>query len=406
LRILQVIPGLGNSSGPTHVVVGLSEHLARQGCAVTLYCLKYDGDDRVLPDPAWVSTSRFAATLVKRWGYSQGLKEALKANLRNFDIAHVHSVWLYPTFAAARECRRQGVPYLIRPAGSFRPVAFSTNCTLKRLYFQLWERWNLENAAAIHATSEPEAAELRALGIGTPICVVPIGVTLPATDRKTTADDMRRRWGIEPEEKIVLYLGRLHPIKGLDILVAAFARLNSGGSRAKLVIVGPATSGYDRELKMRVRKAGLEEKCLITGELRGDDKRAAYEAASVFVLPSRTENFGIVVAEAMAMGTPVVISREAPWLDVESHNAGSWVDLDAEKFAAAIADILENPDMAAQMGENGRRLVETKYTWDRIAKRMLKVYENVVAGKDPNYGLGDPEAPNARDNRVPLESPC
>lgn len=387
MKVLHIIPGLANWSGPTHVVVNLAECLARLGSEVSVYHLHYDGIEPLRPAPGLVESRGFPVTFSWRWGYSRSLGKAVRQSVADFDIVHIHSVWMYPTVAASRACLKRGVPYVLRPAGSFRPEAFLGNQTLKRIYYMLFEKSHLDNAACVHAVSAVEAEELGALNIRAPICVIPNGVNLLDFDHLPSPEEARLRLGLQPEDKVILYLGRLHPIKGLDLLTASFAQVLHRLPGAKLLIAGPTAptvAGYVREVIKMVKYQGIERHTILTGELRGEEKWAAYRAADVFVLPSRSENFGIVVAEAMACGVPVVVSRETPWQDVETYNAGRWVELDPNEIAKSIIEILEKPMLARRMGKNSCALVREKYTWDRIAKRMLQVYENIVAGAGLN----------------------
>lgn len=390
MRVLHVIPGLANSSGPTHVVINLTEHLAKLGCVVTVYHVQYDDIEALRPDPDLVATKGFPLTFSRRWGYSRGLGRALRETVRNFDIVHIHSVWMYPTLAAARACRDAGVPYVLRPAGSFEPWCLRQNRAVKRIYYMLVERRNVAVAAAIQAMSQQEREHFRDLGIREKVVVIPNGVSEEALAEGGIGSECREHWGIGKTTPVVLFLSRLHPKKGLDILIEAFSCVLRVLADARLVIVGPPAPGYGKRIDQMLREYGIEESTVVAGELRGQDKWAAYQAADVFVLPSRSENFGIVVAEAMACGVPVVVSRETPWEEVETRKAGFWVNLDVDEIAQAILIVLENRRLAAEMGRNGQALVRERYTWDRIAERMLKVYENILAGREPDAGLGDP----------------
>ena len=393
MKALHIIPSLANWSGPTHVVVNLAENLTRLGCQVSVYHLEYDGVEPLLPQAGLIETKAFSLTLPgppARWGYSAGLARALRQTVARFDIVHIHSVWMYPTIAAVRACLKRAIPYVLRPAGSFRPQALFGNRMLKGLYYWLFEKAHLDNAAALHAVSMLEANEFQQLGFCAPVCIIPNGVASSLLGDFQSKETARSRFGLKAEEKVVLFLGRLHPIKGLDLLTASFAQVLQHLPEARLILAGPpapTAPTYAREVKRMVESQGIKEHTILTGELRGEAKWLAYRAADVFVLPSRSENFGIAVAEAMACGVPVVVSNQTPWQDVETHNAGCWVELKREEIAKHIIEILEQVELARKMGENGRDLVRKKYTWDRIAKRMLRVYENIVAGLDPNAAL-------------------
>lgn len=387
MRVLHVIPGLRNSSGPAHAVVNLTEGLGLLGVEVSLYHLDCSSPPNVVRASRLVETRAFPVEFPRRWGYSPALTRALRDTVPTFDIVHIHSVWMYPTFTAARECESGGVPYVLRPAGSFEPWCLRQNAAAKSHYYRLVERRHMERAAAVHAMTEQERRNLRQFGVSNDIFVVPHGVPEGSAVSAERCWQFRRRYEIGARTPIVLFLSRLHPKKGLDILTAAFAKVVREIPDAKLLIVGPPAAGYSERLSAMVKEHGIDQHTIITGELRGTEKWAAYCAASVFVLPSYSENFGIVVPEAMLCGLPVVVSRHTPWEEVEEWNAGRWLELIPDLFAEHIVDILRDPARAREMGQNGRKLVARKYTWGRIAEKILRVYENIRAGLRPEAGL-------------------
>ncbi len=377
MRVLHVIPGLDNASGPTHAAINLTERLARLGVEVSLFHLVYEGREPLRPDPALVRTRGFPCAFPRRWGYSPGLRDALREQAGDFDVVHVHSVWMYPTTAAARACRRAGTPYVVRPAGSFEPWCLAQRAALKTLYYRARERRNLAGAAALHAMSEQERLHLERLGLSTPVFVVPNAISLEGIPDRSDTAGFRRRYGLGQKTPLVLFLSRIHPKKGLDVVAAAFARVLRQVPEARLMIAGPVAGGYQREFESCLNRAGVREQTVLPGELRGEDRWTAYRAADVFTLPSYSENFGIVVAEALACGTPVVVSRNTPWKDVEEQDAGRWLELKPQAFARAVVELLRNPRLAAQMGRNGRALVEANYTWRGVAARVLSLYEEL-----------------------------
>lgn len=387
MRILHVIPGLAYSSGPTHVVLHLAERLADRGHKVSIYYLTGRGYDTVFPRNSSVEMRGFPVKIFKKWGYAPSLHRHLDQTVSQFDIIHIHSLWSYPNIAATQAAWRHGIPYLMRPIGSLEPWCMLTSRCKKRIYMALIERRHLKRAAAIHATSEQEALNIAKLGIGTKIVVVPNGINPDEYNVMPPREVFRERFNIGTNKKVVLFLGRLHPKKGLNILVESFAQVYRVTPNVILGIVGPDEGGYVNMIKSQVERLGITNAVIFAGELKGQDKLAAYAAADVFVLPSHSENFGIVVAEAMASGLPVVVSRNTPWQDVERQNAGLWVNLKVEEISQAILTILNNQRTALKMGQNGRMLVRDKYSWYKITKQMLKVYENILAGRDPDFGL-------------------
>jgi len=242
----------------------------------------------------------------------------------------------------------------------------------------LVERKNLAAAATVLACSEQEAHGLRLVGLRNSIVVIPNGVSELYLSAKASGDEFRARHGLDVLTPVVLFLSRLHPKKGLDVLAASFAKVAARLPNARLVIAGRPAPGYLADVKKTICAQGIDKRALLVGDLCGEEKISAYRAADVFVLPSRSENFGIAVVEAMACGTPVVVSRETPWSEVERYGAGRWAKLDSGEFAQHIIEILEDGQLRRAMGQNGRALVREKYTWDRIAPRVLALYEDVV----------------------------
>jgi len=378
MRVLHVIAGLRGSSGPSQAAVHLSGELARLGCSVALFHLSYPGM-RPMTAPAGVEVRGFPRTFSPTWGCSRSMGRELRRRIGEFDVVHVHGVWQYPCFAACAACRRMGVPYVLRPAGAFEPWCLRQAALKKALYERLVERRNLLGAAALHATSFQEAMNLARRGVSGKIAVIPNGVSERLVEAGGDAGAFRQRFGLEQSTPLVLFLSRLHPKKGLDILAESFSIVLRRVPQARLVVAGRAAPGYLRSVVEMLRRRGIAASTIIAGDLHGQEKVAAFRAADVFVLPSRSENFGIVVVEAMACGTPVVVSRETPWSEVEERGAGRWVQLRPEAFAGHILEVLQNRDLRGRMGESGRALVRQKYTWPRIAERVLELYRAVVA---------------------------
>ncbi len=388
MRVLHVIPGLSNASGPTRVVINLSDELVRLGCEVSIFHLKGRGYGQLMPEDERVKVKGFPVKWCDYWGYSPGLKHALSQEASSFAIIHIHSLWLYPNVAAVSVASRLGIPYVIRPAGSLMAEPQKHRSLRKRLYAALKERRHLNGAAAVHVASGIEAKSVSEFGVRAPIVTVPNGI--PGARLRPMAASVSSAPTDDRTCRKVLFLGRLHPIKGLDLLARAFGKVARSRKDVHLIIAGPeGKKGYRSTVERYLRDEGVLDKTVFTGELEGERKWQAYREADVFVLPSRSENFGIAVAEAMASGIPVVVSQETPWQDVETRKAGFWVPLDAQKFAEAIITILDQPRLAAELSRNGCALVREKYTWDRIAKKMLHVYENIVNGRRPSAGLDE-----------------
>ena len=378
MRIQHVIPGMAFASGPTQALVNLSKHQAALDHQVTIAYVTGRGADAHDLDIPGVDLIGFPACCLRHWAYSPALRRWLDTNLSRFDVVHIHSMWLYPNVAATRACWKQCVPYIVRPAGSLEPWCLKAKAWRKGLYFRLWEKRMLNRAAAVHAVSEQEAQNVRALGITAPVITIPNGIDLAEYQNLPSPEDARRRLGLPQGLPLALFLSRIHPKKGLDILGQVFCILRSRVPDARLVIVGPDRHEYAAEIKALYQGLGIADDVVFLGEKRGLDKVAAYAAADVFILPTHSENFGIVVAESLIAGTPVIVSQNTPWKVVEDVGAGFWLELDAEVFAERAASLLADPDRARSMGRNGQKLVSEHYDWSAIADELCQFYGRII----------------------------
>jgi glycosyltransferase involved in cell wall biosynthesis len=253
------------------------------------------------------------------------------------------------------------------------PWSIRTKAWRKRLAWRIYQRRDVLAARVLHATSPDEARGLRQLGLGRPIAVIPNGVSLPP------AVEARPRAG---GPRTVLFLSRIIRNKGLLDLVAAWASLRPAGWR--VVVAGPDEQGHRADVEAAVRDAGLSEVVEFVGPVEGDAKWELLRRADLFVLPTRGENFGLVIAEALGCGVPVVTTKGAPWEDLVTHRCGWWVDLGVEPLAAALREALALEDEErSEMGDRGRELVEGRFSWPGVAERMASVYRWVLSGGPP-----------------------
>ena len=297
-----------------------------------------------------------------------------------FDLVHLHSVFLWPTTAAARAAERAGVPYLVAPRGMLVGDLLRRRGRLrKRLWIELVERRTLVRAAAIHATSELEAEELARLGLPLPPAhVVPNGVDAepwePARECEL-APAVRAALARRP---LLLFLGRISWKKGLDRLIAALAKVPG----ATLAIAGNDEEGYRAQLEQQASAAGVAARVVHLGPVRGADKAALLHGADVLALTSYSENFGNVVLEAMAAGLPVAVTPEVGLASrVREHGAGVVTAGDPQSLAQALRQLLADPEARLVMGLRGTEAAARHFSWPAIAGRMEQVYEEVLAGR-------------------------
>jgi len=389
IRILHVIPSLApRDGGPTRACIELCRELVRNGASVAIYTTNADGDgelDAPLAVPVrveGVEVRYFPVRWPRNYRYSPELARALRASIPAVDIVHIHSLYSFTTQIAARYCRLYGVPYLLRTHGTLDPYLRRRHRLRKWCYERLFDARNLNRAAAIHFTTDEELRLCSGPRLTAPAAVVPLGVEL-ADYAGDSTDAFYARWPRLRGRRIVLFLGRINFKKGLDLVADAFIRTAAERGDAHLVIAGPDNDGYRAAIARRLAAGGAIDRTTFTGMLEGAEKLAALRAASVFVLASYTENFGLAVVEAMAARVPLVISdRVNICREVAAAGAGIVVPCDASRVAGAIEQVLEDPVRAREMGARGRRLVAAKYTWDSVARQMLAVYAEILTAHD------------------------
>jgi len=321
-----------------------------------------------------------------RWYYySAGLAKAVAANISNYDLVHIHSVYLYPTFAAAAISRRVKKPYIINPLGAFDPHLIGFRSSLKKnIYIRLIERRNISCASMIHASSVYEKEAIVSMGVKTPVAVVPRGLNIEEYQKPEGAYDLKARYPQLNGKRVILFLGRVDPQKGINLLLEAFKMISEVMKDAYLVIAGPAEERYLRILKQYCAENNMAKRIIFSGSLFGEDKVSVLYGADVFVLPSFKESFGISVLEAMAVRLPVVVTRRvglAP--DIEEYSSGIVTDYDPRQISDAVLGLLADENKRKNMAANARRLVEERFLWENMSNAMISVYNSILNKFNP-----------------------
>jgi glycosyltransferase involved in cell wall biosynthesis len=316
----------------------------------------------------WANAARFPFTMK----YTQRLENLCRS--RGAALIHDHGLWLQSNYQSSLVASRLGLTYCSSPRGTLTRWALEQKKLRKRAAWLIYQKRALERARILFATSEEEAGDFRAEGLKQPIAVVPNGVALGPL-RQADSESQSNR------VRTMLFLSRLHPKKGVVDLVDAWACVKPAGWR--LLIAGPDEGGHRRIVEDRVDALGLRSLVSLGGEISEGEKSELYGSADVFVLPTRSENFGIVVAEALAHGVPVITTTGAPWRQLEQVGAGWWVEPSVIALAEAIQSATSMADAERRaMGVRGRKLVESRYGWNRAASLTKAVYSWAVHGGD------------------------
>lgn len=287
-----------------------------------------------------------------------------------FDVLHVHGTWTPFLAIASFIARSQGVPVIVSPHGCLEPVALKHRGWKKKLALALYQQRVFTTAAMMVATAQQELDSIRRIGIKCPVAVIPIGVD--------TVSGMTRQLGVERQ---FLFLSRLHPIKGLPDLVKAWASVRRSGWR--IVIAGPDEDGHLDVIRAQIQQLGLERDVAFTGLVTGERKEALFSQADVFVLPTYSENFGLVIAEALARGVPVITTTGAPWEDIVSYRCGWWVTPGAGSIAQALEAAMDlSREALEEMGQRGAQLAKEKYSWGQIGRSALEAYQWILGSRE------------------------
>jgi glycosyltransferase involved in cell wall biosynthesis len=379
MRILHVIGDLApESGGPAKACLEMARAVARRGHDVAIATTDYSPTGgrtapRLEPEPR-LSVHVHPVGFPRVWLASWPLHQALPALVGAADVVHIHSLYLFHSWVAGTQCRRLKVPYIVRPHGTLDPVIHRRHRWRKRV-MELWfQEGVLRDAAAIHYTSAEERRLAEPFVHGAPGAVIPLGLDLADYAELPPPGSFRARHPEIGDRPILLFLSRLNFKKGLDVLIEAAARSIAAGLDAHLVIAGP-DGGMEAAARRWVGRAGLEGRTTFTGMLTGRDKLAAYRDAALFLLPSSSENFGIAVIEAMACGTPVIVSdRVNIWREIVADGAGLAAPPEAEAFASAILRLLREEPARQAMGRAGRASVAQRYQWSAIAAELERLY--------------------------------
>lgn len=394
MKILCVTPSYWPAfqyGGPIASNHNLNRALVKKGIDVTVYTTNVGLDKKISLNQevningvkvtyfTFIKFFEFLGTT--GWQFSLELTHALKRNLNSVDIVYLPAVWNYPTTVAAYYCRKYKKPYIIAPKGVLYPYTKCKNAWKKWPYYKLFAERDIKNATAIHYTSEDEANRCHSLflGLKNQAIIIPNGIELSDFNISPTRDSLWKRYPILKDKKIILFLGRINWIKGLDILVKAYSRLAKERSDVHLLIVGSDEERYGEKVKSWLKNESISARVTFTGMLTSREKLEAFTGSDVFALPSYSENFGMAAVEAMACNVPVIISNKVGiYKEVESTKAGLIIATNPNELYDALVKLLDNKRESLEMGKRGRKLVEEHFAIEKVADRMIKTFEEII----------------------------
>ena len=353
--------------GPAFSVSRLATALSESGVNVLLWA----------PDGSAETTNLLpATTLIRRLGGSA--TEAL-ASSRPIDVLHDNGIWLPHNHAIAKLAASLCISRLVSIRGMLEPWALNHKRWKKRAAWLLYQKRDLKLACLHHATAETESENILRLRLGVPVSVVPNGVDIPQLEYNSRKCELANTNG--STRKTALFLSRIHPKKGLPLLIEAWARVRPVGWNLK--IAGPDAGGHRAELERVVSVSGLSDVVSFLGQIEAQEKWSVYSSADLFILPTHSENFGMAIAEALAHGVPVLTTTGAPWPMLEAVGCGWQVETTPAGLIEGVRRATScDVRILKAMGRRGREFVKTEFGWDQVAQKIIGLYEAILGASN------------------------
>ena len=380
MKILQVLPFFTPARGGSVIApYNLSRELAKRGHKITIITTDFEYNKEYTQTLEDLKIKVFffhCIANLKLFLITPSMKKWLKKEIRNFDVVHMHNYRTFQNIIVYHYTRKYEIPYIIQAHGSVLP--FFQKQILKKLFDLFFGYKILKNASKIIALTKNEAEQYKKIGVDEDkIEIIPNGINISEYNNLPKKGEFRKKYKIKKNEKIILYLGRIHKIKGIDLLVNAFADISKLLKNVKLVIAGP-DGGFLLTLKKQIEDLNLTDKILFTGPLYEKSKLEAYVDADVYVLPSVYEVFGITLLEACACGTPIITTKNGREFDWIEDKVGYIIEYDIGKLRDVIIRVLSDEGLRRRFGERGKKLVRDMFGWDNVAKEMEEVYEESI----------------------------
>jgi glycosyltransferase involved in cell wall biosynthesis len=390
MRILHVIPSLSpKQGGPSFALPLIARSLVASGVSVDVATTDDDGLGHRIESlkDSWVERDgyrlRYFPKQTEFYKCSWPFRKWMKGHIRDYDLVHVHAVFSFTSNCASRQARRRKVPYIIRPLGVLNRWGMENRRRwIKSLSFRLIEEPLLRDAAAIHYTSHAEQREAEQTGVQARSAMIPLGIDIDQFAKLPSPELFYVRCPQAAGREVVLFLSRIDPKKGLDLLLPAFAQVKQEHPQALLVIAGNGEAGYVESLQKEADRLGLRDDVLWPGFLGGIDKLSAFAAATVYVLPSHSENFGIALVEALAAGLPCVTTTGvAASEELAEHGAGIVVAAESSAIARALVQLLHDEARRLSVATNAQRFARERFSMLAMGTGLKRLYSELLQAK-------------------------
>lgn len=396
IKILHNTTTIGKSSfGIGQISVSLAQAQYALNNKVAIWCL--DNEKNI----SWASeTHGFPKEFItgykltgpnKLWFSADIKKSARKTEKDEFDIVHQHGIWTGASSATLIFSQKKKIPTVVAPHGSLNKWVLNLSGWKKKIALAAYEKENLRLASCLHATSENEISDFRNFGLKNPIAYIGNGIQEKYLSVTGDANRFREQFSIGSSKRILLFLSRITPKKGLVMLVKAIDSIREDFADWQLVIAGIDEFDHKKDVELLVKELNLEDSIKIIGSLFDQSKNDAFAASELFILPSHSEGSPMVVLDSLAAGVPVITTKASSWSDLNEFNCGWWTDINTSSIANALKEAAKlSTGELRRMGENGKKLIESNYTWPRLAQKTLNLYKWLLKqGDKPDFVILD-----------------
>jgi glycosyltransferase involved in cell wall biosynthesis len=369
--------------GPARSVPYLCKYLRKENVDTEINAVRlYDRESNTVVESEGIGLTAFGWKYSRKLRYSPGLKSHVVGESRKNEefVVHLHNLWNYTAYLAYQMKRTFGCPVLVSVRGSLYPWTLRSKWIRKKIAWLLFQKNMLERVDCIHATDMSEAEAVRSLGITVPIALIPNGVEADDIRVNEDKETSKTHLGLDRGRRYALFLSRLDRKKGLELLLAAWADIAQKFPDWDLIVAGNSRSpGYLRSVEGLIRNYSLRERVIMPGFVSGDRRKRMYNASDLFVLPSYSENFGMVIGEALGANLPVITTKNTPWSIIEREGLGWWIDLSEETLRSALNKAVGmEANQLESKGRRGCHLIEKEYSWASVAEKMVDVYRWIL----------------------------
>ena len=399
MKVLHIVPSYAPAwhlGGVVRAVTQFCTGLVSLGVDVTVFTTD-SGQNRRMPVPLnrlvdldGVKVYYFKTDFNLKYAYSRAFRQACRQFLKDFNLIHITSFWCYPAIPAISAAMDHQIPYLISVHGTLRNIALKLHDLKRFLYFHIIEKRHINSAAALHYTTEMERQLDSTYQFRVPSFIVPNGIDTQKFQEDIDSEEAKRSYGLAPGSQVITFLGRLAPVKALDLLLQAVAMPALLDQNLQVLIAGP-DAGAQSSLQQLVKELQLEARVRFLGGIDPKERDRLFAASDILALVSVNENFGYTAVEAMLAGVPVLLSEHVGICrEVLANGAGMVVPLQVEAIARALAEMLADPAKLKAMGRAAAQASRRRYDLPIVAGKMLQAYQDILAGtRSPGLAWSD-----------------